>query len=146
MKATVTAFTPAHYDAAYALWETCEGIGLSSADSRENIIAYLERNAGMSFVAIDGEDVVGAILGGHDGRRGYLHHLAVKAKYRRQGLGQKLVKHALHALRSAGMTRCHIFVFPDNLEAKAFSNNSGWHLRSEVEVMTHFGGDAPSPC
>ncbi len=66
------------FDEVYALWQRCEGVGLGSADSRPNIAAYLDRNPGMNFAARDGETIVGAILCRHDGRRGYIHHLAVQ--------------------------------------------------------------------
>jgi N-acetylglutamate synthase len=75
------------YDAVLALWRQCEGIGLSQADSRENIQRYLERNPGMSFIATFNGTVVGAVLCGHDGRRGYIHHLAVHPSCRRTKTG-----------------------------------------------------------
>ena len=65
----ITPFTIDSYDDVIALWQQCDGIGLSSADSRENIHYYLERNPGMSFIATINESIVGAILAGHDGRR-----------------------------------------------------------------------------
>ena len=76
------------YTPVIALWELSDGVGLSSADSPEAIQFYLERNPGMSFVAKQDGMVVGAVLSGHDGRRGYIHHLAVHPDYRRQGIGQ----------------------------------------------------------
>ena len=91
------------YDDVYALWRQCEGVGLSEADARGNIRAYLERNPGMSFVALAGGRVVGAILAGHDGRRGYVHHLAVHPSLRRHGIARRLVERAVCVLRSAGI-------------------------------------------
>ncbi len=69
----------------YALWQTSEGIGLSQADSQDNIARYLANNPGMSFCAWDGEKLVGAVLCGTDSRRGFLHHLAVENAHRHQG-------------------------------------------------------------
>ena len=68
-------FTIDLYEEVIFLWNQCDGIGLSDADSRGSIKAYLERNPGMSFVASENGNIVGAILCGHDGRRGYIHHL-----------------------------------------------------------------------
>jgi hypothetical protein len=76
-------FALADYDTVLALWRSCEGIGLSDSDTREAIATYLARNPGLSLVATDADGViVGAVLGGHDGRRGYLHHLAVAPAHR----------------------------------------------------------------
>ena len=94
-------FSMADYDAVFALWRQCEGIGLSQADSRDSIRHYLKRNPGMSFVASSGDVVVGAVLCGHDGRRGYIHHLAVHSDYRRRSLGRRLVEHCLQGLGAA---------------------------------------------
>src|SRR5262245_47853322 len=103
-----------HYEAVLNLWQAAEGVGLSDADSYEGIARFLDRNPGLSYVAYVGETLAGAILSGHDGRRGYIHHLAVDPAYRRQGLGQALVEHCLAALAQAGIDKCHLFVFKQN--------------------------------
>ena len=86
------------YDEVLALWQNTEGMGLSESDTRDAIAAYLKRNPGMSFVARDGKSLIAAVLCGHDGRRGYLHHLAVSPAYRRRGLGTQLVEKCLARL------------------------------------------------
>ena len=88
MNIAISPFTIELYDSVLALWQKCEGVGLSDADSREGIQSYLDRNPWMSFVATVDGSVVGAILAGHDGRRGYIHHLAVHPDHRRQGLAR----------------------------------------------------------
>jgi putative acetyltransferase len=124
------------YDAVLALWQASEGVGLSDADSRESIAGYLTRNPGHSFVAeVDGA-LVGAVLCGHDGRRGYIHHLAVHPNYRRQGIGQELVTYCLAALREAGIQKCHLFVFDGNRNGRAFWQNIGWTERVELVLMS----------
>jgi putative acetyltransferase len=124
------------YDQVYALWQRCPGIGLSSADERPHMAAYLERNPGMSFIARSGMNVVGAILGGHDGRRGYIHHLAVDESFRRQGIGRRLVQSSLAALQEAGMQKCHLFIFHENDTGIAFWQASGWTLRQDIQVIS----------
>jgi len=128
--------TMADYPAAYALWQATPGIGLSSADEAAAIARYLERNPGLSFVAYDEEVLVGAVLCGHDGRRGFLHHLAVAPAYRRQGIGRALVQHCLAALAAAGIAKCHLFVFHRNEEALAFWRHLGWVERVELVVFS----------
>ena len=136
MDYTITPFTIEAYEKVYALWRECDGIGLSRADSMANIQRYLKRNPGMSFIAETGDEVVGALLAGHDGRRGYIHHLAVDRAHRRKGIARKLVEKSLDALGSEGILKCHLFVFRDNPEGHRFWNAIGWRLRSDLGVIS----------
>jgi len=118
------------------LWERTEGIGLSSADSRENISAFLKRNPGFSFIAQNGSEIVGAVLCGHDGRRGYLHHLAVRKDQRLKGIGKELVQSCIQKLRMAGIEKCHLFVFKENREGLEFWSKNGWQIRHDLNIMS----------
>ncbi|MDR3575771.1 MAG: GNAT family N-acetyltransferase [Anaerolineaceae bacterium] len=119
-----------------ALWQKSEGIGLSAADSLEAISAYLARNPGHSFVARDEDQIVGAVLCGHDGRRGYMHHLAVQSDHRRQGIGEALVEQCLARLKTAGIDKCHIFVYTNNQEGQNFWKKTGWAVRTNLALMS----------
>ncbi|MBW2367203.1 MAG: GNAT family N-acetyltransferase [Deltaproteobacteria bacterium] len=134
---TISPFTIDLYNSVFALWKQSEGVGLSRADSRECIKSYLERNPGMSFVATNtGGKVVGAILAGHDGRRGYIHHLSVHHDFRRQGLASRLVGKSLQKLTNAELQKCHIFIFNDNANGIEFWKNIGWVHRSDISVIS----------
>ena len=133
---TVAEFTIDAYEQVYGLWENCDGIGLSSADSQPSIQRYLERNPGLSLLAYDGQTVVGTILCGHDGRRGYIHHLAVQAEYRRQGIGRLLVDKSLKALEASGIKKCHLFIFHDNTSGIQFWESIGWTYRQDIGVIS----------
>lgn len=124
------------YDELYALWQRCPGVGLSAADERLGIAAYLARNPGLSFIARKNDRLVGAILGGHDGRRGYIHHLAVDPDYRRKGIGRRLAQHCLAGLRAQGIQKCHLFIFQENSAARVFWEQIGWTWRKDVRVMS----------
>lgn len=126
----------ADYEAVLALWQAMAGVGLSQADTRPAIARFLERNPGLSFIAQAGPSVIGVVLGGHDGRRGYLHHLAVSPAYRRQGLGQALVERCLAGLNAQGIDKCHLFVFTGNEAAQAFWRDTGWQERSDLIVFS----------
>ena len=136
MDYSIDVFTMQDYEAVYALWRETEGVGLSSADEPESIAGYLARNPGMSFVARAGGKVVGAVLCGHDGRRGLLHHLVVRGDCRRQGIGAALVKRCLEALHGQGIDKCHLFVFRDNQSGIEFWRSQGWQERLTLVLMS----------
>jgi len=136
MSITYSEFTIESYDQVYALWETCDGIGLSSADTRDAIQKYLDRNPGLSLVACDNESVIGAILSGHDGRRGYIHHLAVRPDYRCRGIGRQLVADCISGLQSSGIQKCHLFIFHTNTEGIEFWQRIGWTYRRDIGVVS----------
>lgn len=136
MQVHIVGFTMKDYQKVIALWENCEGIGLSSADSKNSMKAYLKRNSGMSFVARYKNEIIGAVLCGHDGRRGYLHHLAVNADFRNQGIGRSLVEKCVAALQSAGIQKCHLFIFTSNEDGIRFWEKIGWHHRKDIGVVS----------
>jgi N-acetylglutamate synthase len=136
MSVVIARMTMLDYPEVIQLWGQTPGIGLSQADEPERIAAYLERNPGMSFTARKEGELVGAALAGHDGRRGYLHHLAVRTDRRGQGIGRALVEHCLESLRQAGIDKCHLFVFHSNQEGIAFWKYLGWKERVEIVLMS----------
>jgi ribosomal protein S18 acetylase RimI-like enzyme len=117
-------------------WNGIEGIGGIDGETPEALSYYLDRNPGMSFVALDGDTLIGAVLSGHDGRRGYINHLAVAKSYRGQDIGKELVECCLQKLESIGIPKCHIFVYQDNEAAQAFWERVGWVERSELLLMS----------
>lgn len=124
------------YDEAIALWHAADGVGVSDVDSREGVVAYLARNPGSSLVAEAGGRIVGTLLSGNDGRRGYLHHLAVAEAHKGRGIGTSLLREGLRRLKAAGFTRCHCFVFRENEAAQHFYAARGWRMRDDLVVMT----------
>ena len=140
MKADIVKFEIESYNEVFSLWQQCEGVGLSESDSRVNIKRYLNRNPGMSFVAkIDGK-IIGTILAGHDGRRGYIHHLAVHSDFRRQGIGHSLVQRCLEILKAERIMKVHLFIFNDNRYGIAFWKSVGWTARSDISAISKFIG------
>ncbi len=133
----VSPMTLNDYESVIKLWQGAEGVGLSGADERQNIRVYLERNPGLSFVARDKENgIVAAVLAGHDGRRGFLHHLAVAEQYRRKGLGRDLVERCQIQLQRIGIQKCHGFIFADNDEGMEFWKAMGWGERMDLKVIS----------
>ncbi|MDC0610333.1 GNAT family N-acetyltransferase [Vibrio sp.] len=124
------------YESVIGLWRQTESLSLRDADSKENIGAYLIKNPGLSFVALMDDNIVGAVLSGTDGRRGYLQHLAVSSDYRKQGIGQALVGETIQALGLLGIAKTHLFVLSDNLGAQGFYQSLGWYPRDEVRMFS----------
>lgn len=124
----------ADYAAVHDLWSRTEGMGLGESDTAAAITAFLARNPGLSAVAVDAAGaLVGAVLCGHDGRRGYLHHLAVDGASRGRGLGRRLVERCLAALEREGIAKCNIFVYRDHGSGIEFWRHHGF---AEVSWLT----------
>lgn len=122
--------------AVFALWRATEGIGLDDdCDTPRGLARYLKRNPGLSFVACDEDRLVGAVLSGHDGRRGYLHHLAVAGTHRRRGIGRALVARCLRSLAKQRIPKCNIFLFVSNAGGRAFWRHNGWKLRTDFVLQ-----------
>lgn len=133
MSIELSAMSARDYDQVWALWSRCEG--LSQGDSRSQVEHLLQCHPGLSFVARRQQEVVATILAGHDGRRGYLYHLAVDPTCRKQGLARQLVDRCLEQLATVGIPRCSVFVYQENEEASQFWNALGWRQRAELKVF-----------
>lgn len=129
------------YDAVMKLWRDCEGLSLRDADSLNGIENYLERNPGLSFVALDGTRIVGSIMAGHDGKRGYIQHLAVGEELRGNGVASELVGRCLAALKSQGIDKSHVHVQKDNAVGRRYWSGRGWIERSEVVMYSFINGE-----
>lgn len=126
----------ADYDQAIALWAKIEGVEICEGDSREEISDYLKRNPGLSrVVEVDGV-MVGAALCGHDGRRGWIYHLAVAPDQRGRGVGKLLMDDCVDGLRKAGLPRAIILVAADNPAGHQFWLRNGWEDIDGAIAMT----------
>ncbi len=131
--------------AALALWQVLPGIGLRDADSPAALAKYLRRNPGCSFVALNiANELVGVSLAGHDGRRGYLHHVAVAEVVRKQGLGRELVARCAAALKAEGIEKINFWVKADNAAGLAFWNRVGGRERTDLVIVSLILGDNPN--
>lgn len=124
------------YDLVIDLWQRTENIGISGADTKNNIKTFLERNHGLSYVIFENQTLIGAVLGGHDGRRGAIYHLSVDQQCRGRGFGKQLVDACLKAFSEQGIERCHIHVYTDNEQGIKFWQENGWFLRPELALLS----------
>lgn len=120
----------ADYPALFSLWKSTPNMGLRSLDdSQEGISLFLKRNPKTSFVAYEDGQLTGAVLCGHDGRRGYIYHTVVLPEYRRRGIGSALVEAAVNALKEEGITRVCLNVMERNEQGKSFWTSRGWEKK-----------------
>src|SRR5450432_552875 len=119
-------FVIADYDAAVALWAEVEGVEICEGDSPEEIREFLLRNPGLSRVAEEHGTLVGAVLCGHDGRRGWIYHIAVSPAHRGQGVGKLLLDDCVQGLHRSGIKRAIILVARDNPLGQEFWRRNGW--------------------
>lgn len=131
---------PSDFDEVDALWRRCDGVEVTERDDRESFARYLSRNPGLSYAATSGGNIVGAALCGHDGRRGFIYHLAVAAEYRGQGVGKRILEIALAELSGCGIARAIILVGKDNAPGREFWIARGFEHISEALAL---GMDLP---
>lgn len=120
------------YPTVLQLMQQTPGISIRDADSEEATARYLARNPGLSFVAECDGQIVGCVMSGHDGRRGYLQHLLVLPAYRRQGLARRLVNACIAELARQGIAKTHLDVFRSNTAAQSFWEQQGWQRREDI--------------
>ena len=121
------------YEKVYQLWLSCIGMGLNNLDdSKDGIAIYLDRNPDTCFVAEKSDEIIGVIIAGHDGRRGFIYHTAVNPDYRNQGIATKLVNAAVDALKANGINKVALVVFDRNEVGNAFWEKVGFTAREDL--------------
>ena len=121
------------YEKVYELWKSCAGMGLNNLDdSKEGIGKFLKRNPDTCFVADVDNNIVGVIIVGNDGRRGYIYHTAVNPQYRKQGIAKSLVDTAMTALQKIGINKAALVVFDRNEIGNDFWEKMGFTVRGDL--------------
>lgn len=141
---TLRAMRPADLRPVLAMLAGCDGIGLRQADSPAALRRFLRRNPGLSVVGIRARTIVACVFAGHDGRRGYLHHVAVHPDHRRGGVGRAIVERALAGLLAVGIEKVHCDVFRTNRAALRFWRTAGWHRRDDLARLSIVLTDDPN--
>jgi ribosomal protein S18 acetylase RimI-like enzyme len=128
-------FRVADFGEALSIWKTVEGVEVAEGDSEPEVKEYLLHNPGLSRVAVSGETIVGAVLCGHDGRRGLIYHLAVAPAHQGKGIGRQLLQECIRGLHGIGITRALILVSGENAKGRSFWLRNGWEEVPGVMLM-----------
>lgn len=124
---------PEDYEQVFNLWMNIRGFAIRSVDdSKESVVRFIRRNPTTSVVAVQNGRMVGSILCGHDGRRGCFYHVCVAPDYRQHGIGERLVKKALKALKEEGISKVNLIAFKQNEGGNAFWKGIGWNMREDL--------------
>lgn len=130
---TIRTMTTEDYEQVKTLWMTIKGFAIRSIDdSAEGVARFLKRNPTTSVVAEENGRIIGAILCGHDGRRGCLYHVCVDPEYRRRGVGKSMVVFCMKALRDEGINKVSLIAFTKNDIGNAFWKQIGWTKREDL--------------
>lgn len=121
------------YDNVYDLWMSCVGMGLNNLDdSKKGVDKFIQRNPDTCLVAEKDSQIIGVIMAGNDGRRGYIYHTAVRPDYRRMGIAGKLVDQAMNELSALGINKAALVVFDRNSAGNAFWETQGFTVRDDL--------------
>ena len=123
------------YNEVIELWKKT-GISVSSSDTKEELEKMYNRNPQLFLLGKMKEKVVGVVMGGFDGRRGYLHHLAIDPEYQKKGYGRLMVDNLIKKFRKLGVHKVHLFIEKNNKEVVKFYQNLGWKIRDDLIMMS----------
>lgn len=123
----ITEITLDRYEELVTLWRNTEGLWTSDDDDYDNLQSFLERNPGLNLMVLYEDRIIGAVKCSHDGRRGYIHHLAVKKEFRNHGIGRELIENCVENLRKEGIKKIRVFVLDNNRATLEFWKNLGFN-------------------
>lgn len=124
-----------YYGNVVKLWRKA-GISVGSSDTEEEIEIMLKRNPNLSLIGKLNEKVIAIVMGGFDGRRGYVHHLAVDPIYQKKGYGKMIMDELIDRFRKIGVHKIHLFIEKDNKEVVNFYKNLDWQIRDDLIMMS----------
>lgn len=124
------------YDRILEIWKQTE-LSVGSSDTKKQVKRMIERNPRLCFVGKIDKKIVGVVMGGFDGRRGYVHHLAVDPDYQNKGFGKLIMEELMERFKKLKIHKVHLFVEKRNEKVINFYNNLGWNLRDDLIMMSY---------
>ena len=129
-------FSMKFYKEIIELWRKT-GISVGSTDTKEELKRMIERNPHLFLIGKRDEKVIGVVMGGFDGRRGYVHHLAVDPNYQKKGYGKMIMDELMKRFRKMRVHKVHLFIEKYNKEVVKFYQNLGWDIRDDLIMMSY---------
>lgn len=128
-------FTIDEYEEIVEFWKKA-GINVGSSDTREEIERMLQRNPDLFLIGKLDDKIISVVMGGFDGRRGYVHHLAVDPHYQKQSYGKMIMDELIKRFRKKRAHKVHLFIEKYNREVVSFYQNLGWEIRDDLIMMS----------
>ena len=122
------------------LWRDTPGVGVGPGDDEISLAAFMQRNPSTCLLMKSEHSIIGTVLGGFDGRRGYIYHLVVHSDFRRRGYASQMLREVIIRLQALQAEKIHLFVFKDNPGAMVFYEKQGWHIRKDIEIFSFNAG------
>jgi ribosomal protein S18 acetylase RimI-like enzyme len=135
IKMDIGNFKMQHYPDIMELWKKA-GISVGSSDTKEEIAVIFNRNPELFLIGKEHEKIVAVVIGAFDGRRGYVHHLAVDPKYQKKGYGKAIMDELLERFREKGVHKIHLFIQKQNEKVVEFYSRRGWEIRDDIIMMS----------
>jgi ribosomal protein S18 acetylase RimI-like enzyme len=123
------------YNDVVQLWRNA-GISVGSSDTKIELKRMLKRNPGLFLIGKLKDKIIAVVMGGFDGRRGYVHHLAVERKFQKRGYGKMMLNELIKKFRSMGVHKIHLFIEKSNINVISFYKNLGWQMREDLTMMS----------
>ena len=124
------------YNQVYKLWRKA-GISVGSSDSKEELEKMLKRNPNLFLIGKRNDKIIAVVMGGFDGRRGYVHHLAIDSDYRKKGYGRMMMDKIHNIFLQMGVHKVHLFIEKTNIEVVSFYESMGWEKRDDLIIMSY---------
>ena len=128
-------FSMKDYGEIIQIWKA-SGINMGSSDSKEEIEIVFHRNPELFLVGKIDDEIISVVIGGFDGRRGYIHHLAVSPKYQRKGYGTQLINELNERFKKMGVHKVHLFIENENDKVINFYKKLDWEIRDDLIMMS----------
>ena len=132
----IETFTIDMYEEVVSLWKST-GLTLGSSDTKDQIDRVLKRNPTLFLVGKKDNKIISAVFGGFDGRRGFVHHLAVDIKYQNQGYGKQMMNELMAKFKDMDVHKVHLFIENQNKQVVHFYKKLGWHVRDDLTMMSY---------
>jgi len=135
IKMKIENFNMQYYPEVLELWKKT-GIGVGSSDTKEETALILNRNPELFLIGKEKDKIIAVVIGAFDGRRGYVHHLAVDPKYQKKGYGKAIMDDLIERFRKKKVHKIHLFIQKENRDVLDFYSKKGWEIREDIIMMS----------